>query len=258
MNVEINNLCFSYGAHEVLRDVSFTAREGEVTALLGPNGVGKSTLFHCVLGLLRGYEGSIRIGGADVRDMPARALAKLAAHIPQNHRVVFHYSVLDMVLMGTAHQVGVFAAPGSPQAERALWALEEAGIARLAQNSFLKLSGGEQQLVLVARALAQQARVLLMDEPTSNLDFGNQMRVLEIVRRLAETGYTVILSSHNPQHVLHFADGIVALHGGEVIARGTPGEVMDEALLRRLYGVDVRFVATEHGRVIAPTPGGGR
>ncbi len=252
MSIEVKNLSFRYGAQEVLRDVSFTAESGRLLALLGPNGAGKSTLFRCVLGLLSGYQGKILLDGQNMKGMKANHLAQKIAYIPQTHHPVFQYSVADMVLMGTAHRVGAFGAPGEREREQAERAMRQMGIESLAEKSYMRLSGGEQQLVLIARALAQQARVLLMDEPTSNLDYGNQQLVLSSIRLLAREGYTVLMSTHNPQHALYFADTLLALSEGAVAAFGTADEALDETLLNRLYGVNVHLLSTDHGRVIFP------
>ncbi|KGF56286.1 ABC transporter ATP-binding protein [Flavonifractor plautii] len=166
--------------------------------------------------------------------------------------MVFPYTALELVLMGTNHRLGLFSAPGRRERAIALEALAELGIADYAHRSFAELSGGEQQLVLAARALAQQARLLLMDEPTSSLDFGNQVRVLERVSALTLRGYTVLLSCHNPQHAMLYAQRVVALHDGRVAADGPPDQALDEALMRKLYGVPARFVRTGDGVLIAP------
>ncbi len=252
MNIDVCGLGFSYGLHTVLQDISFSVKEGELLSVLGPNGVGKSTLFKCMLGLLAGYTGSVRAGDKDTAKIPPRELARLFAYIPQAHHPIFNYAVLDVVIMGMAHQLETIVSPGKKQITAAHAALEQVGIGSLAAKNYLNLSGGEQQLVLIARALAQQAGVLLMDEPTSNLDFGNQLLVLQEIRRLTHSGYTVIMSSHNPQHAMFFSDTILALKDGRIAAWGAPDQVMDEALLRLLYGVDVRITQTEHGRIIVP------
>ncbi len=260
MKLQVEGLSFAYGAHEVLRDVTFSARDGQLLSVLGPNGVGKSTLFRCVLGLLEGYGGMISIDGTDTRPLSAREIAHRIAYIPQTHYPAFNYSVFDMVLMGTTHSMGAFAAPGAKQRRAAETALRRMEILHLAERSYMRLSGGEQQMVLIARALAQESPILLMDEPTASLDYGNQHRVLRCVRRLAhEDGYTVVLSTHNPQHALSYADAILALHAGTVLAAGTPQEVLTEGMLRTLYGVEVRLVETPHGAAVLPLPddGGG-
>ena len=161
--LDIRDLRFSYGDRPVLQGVSLRLGVGELVFLLGANGAGKSTLFRCVLGLLPGYEGTVALRSGDTRRLSARALAREIAYIPQNHHPTFSYPVLDMVLMGTHHRLSPFSNPGPKEEAIALEALGQVGIRDLAQRDFQHLSGGEQQLVLIARALAQQARILLMD-----------------------------------------------------------------------------------------------
>ena len=250
--LEVEHLRFSFGAREVLRGVDLRAEPGELVFVLGANGAGKTTLFRCILGLLPGYQGCVRVDGCDVSSLAPRALAKKIAYIPQTSHMIFPYTALELVLMGTNRRLGLFSAPGRRERAIAMEALEELGIADYAHRSFAELSGGEQQLVLAARALAQQARLLLMDEPTSALDFGNQVRVLERVSALTLRGYTVLLSCHNPQHAMLYAQRVVALHDGLVAADGPPDQALDEALMRKLYGVPARFVRTGDGVLIAP------
>ena len=158
-------------------------------------------------------------------------------------------------MMGTTRQMGAFTMPKQQQINLSYEALERIGVAHLAERDFNRLSGGEQQLVLVARAIAQQAEILIMDEPTSALDYGNQFRVLCQVRKLADEGYAVLLSTHNPQHAVSFADRILALSNGQIAALGSPRTVMTEALMYRLYGVEVHFADTEVGCVMIPKGG---
>lgn len=252
MSIQVEQLQFAYHIKPVLKGVSFSAEAGELLAVLGPNGAGKTTLFRCILGILSGYRGSIAVDGANVRTLSARELARRVAYIPQVHGQAFSYSVLEMVLMGTAHGMSPLCAPKAAETETALAALETLGIAELAQKSFAHLSGGEQQLVLLARALAQQARTLVMDEPTASLDYGNQALVYARVRALVRDGYTVVLSTHNPQHALWYADRVLALLCGEVAAYGTPESVVDAGLLHQLYGVQVQLVRTGQETLIVP------
>ncbi|MDY5350031.1 MAG: ABC transporter ATP-binding protein [Candidatus Ventricola sp.] len=248
--IDVRNLSFSYGVSPVLCGLTFTVEEGGLTALLGCNGAGKTTLFRCMLGMLPGYGGSLTLCGREIRRYRARELAQRIAWIPQSQTPAFSYPAFDMVLMGTTGQTGLFASPGRRQRETAMEAMERLGIAHLAGRSFLHLSGGERQLVLIARALAQQARVLLMDEPCASLDFGNQSRVMAQARELAHSGYTVIMSTHHPQHVLSYADRVIALSGGRLLKSGTPDEVMDEALMCTLYGIETAFVDSPVGRIV--------
>lgn len=256
MSIRVSGLHFAYSAVPVLNGIDFSLEKGELLAVLGPNGAGKSTLFRCILGAEKAYRGSITVDGQEARTLSPRALAARIAYIPQVHAYAFPYSVEETVLMGTAHTLSPFALPGKAQQAAAKAAMEAVGIAHLAEKTAAKLSGGEQQLVLVARALAQQAKVIVMDEPTSSLDYGNQARVLERVRALADAGYGIMLSTHNPQHALWYADRVLALSKGKVAAAGEPKAVITEGLLERLYGVRASLIETETGLFI--TPGKGR
>lgn len=248
----VQNLSFQYGKQSVLRDVSFTVKQGELVFLLGANGAGKSTLFRCILGLLPQYKGELRVQGQAARSLSARTLARLISYVPQNHRPSFSYPALDMVLMGTSHALPPFASPGREEYALARQAMAQLGISQLENRDFPTLSGGEQQLVLIARALAQQGNLLLMDEPTASLDYGNQIRVLEQARELSRQGYTILLSCHNPQLALLYPDRVLALHHGSILADGKPEEVLTPELIHTLYQVEVDFTHTQNGILLAP------
>ncbi|MBQ8851185.1 MAG: ABC transporter ATP-binding protein [Oscillibacter sp.] len=249
--IEVRGLSVSYGDRKVLQNVSFSLRKGEFLSVLGPNGAGKSTLFRCLLGSL-GYSGSITVEGKDLRALPPRRRAEKLAYIPQSHRPTFGYSVLDTALMGTTRHLSPFLSPGKEQVAAAREALRRVGAGHLEEREFSRLSGGEQQLVLIARAIAQGSDILVMDEPTSSLDYGNQLRILELVRSLSREGYTLLLSTHDPQQALRFADRVLALEGGTVAAEGETHAALTPSLLRRLYGVEAVFLETEKGPVILP------
>ena len=256
MSMNVENLHFSYGEHEVLKGVSFAAEYGEFLSVLGPNGVGKSTLFRCLLGLLPASEGSVAIDGRNIRDMNAAELSRKMAYIPQSHNPVFNFSVLDMVLMGTTSQVGRFAVPGKEQIRLAEAALERLSISHLRDRACGNISGGERQLVLIARAIAQRAKILVMDEPSANLDFGNKLRVMKTVKSLTDDGYTVIQSTHDPEQAYFYSDKILALYGGRVLACGTPRETIQEGLISKLYGVDVEVCSMRSDDVRVCIPAG--
>ena len=239
MSLKIMDLSFSYGEREVLKNISFEANFGEFWSILGANGVGKSTLFRCILGLLTPSGGQRLLGEKNLADLSASALARHLAYIPQSHNPVFNYSVFDMVLMGTTAQTGKFSSPGKAQADLAKNALERLGILHLADRGYANLSGGERQLVLIARAIAQKAEILIMDEPSASLDFGNRLRVMQTVRNLTKEGYCVIQSTHDPEQAYLYSDKILALHDGCVLACGTPQEIFDAELISKLYGVAV-------------------
>ena len=248
MSIEVRNVSFSYGDRPVLNGVSFGASEGEMLCVLGPNGVGKSTLFNCILGILKPQGGEILLEGRHAQEFTVRELAKKIAFVPQSHAPTFNYSVFDMVLMGTTAHVGGMSSPGASEVKLAEDALERVGITHLKKRGYMQISGGERQLSLIARALAQQASLVIMDEPTANLDYGNQLRILIRVKELVKSEkLTVIQSTHNPDHVFLFADRVLALIDGQVAALGTPEEAVTEKLIEALYGVKVRLDKIEGG-----------
>jgi iron complex transport system ATP-binding protein len=252
--LEVQRLDFAYGERQILKDIAFSLKKGELLAVVGPNGVGKSTLFRCILGLERRYSGGILLDNEDIKRKSPRAMAKTIAYVPQTHYPSFNYSVMDMVLMGTAAQGREWAGPDARQRRNAAEAMERLGITAFCGRDFARLSGGERQLVLIARALAQQARLLVMDEPTANLDYGNQIRVLLQVKGLSAQGYSVIMSTHNPEHAFLFADRVLALNKGVIAAAGPPSEVLTVDLIRALYGVEVRLSRDSEGRTICTPP----
>ena len=243
MSIEVKNLSFSYGEKNILENISFSVEKGTFVSVLGPNGAGKSTLFRCILGLLPDYSGEVLINNKNRKRFSVREASKQIAYIPQSSHCVFYYSVLDIVLMGRTSHTAVLRNPGREDERLCLNALERVGIGHLKDHCFHKLSGGEQQLVLIARALAQDAPVLLLDEPTANLDFGNQLLVLKQAKQLAQEGYTVIQTTHNPEQSYLFSDRILALQGGRLIADGKPSEVLTDGLMKQLYHADVKVVS---------------
>ena len=249
MRFQTEDLFFSYGEHEVLRGISFSADGGEFLSVLGPNGVGKSTLFRCILGLLTPTKGRTLIDGKETTEMRPVELAKRIAYIPQSHSPVFNYSVRDMILMGTISQVSRFASPGQEQVRQAEEAMERLGICDLAGKGYQNISGGERQMVLIARALAQKARILIMDEPSSSLDFGNRIRVMQTVKSLTREGYTVIQSTHDPDQAYFYSDRILALHKGTVLACGDPGKVLCSTVISELYGTEVEVYSLREDRI---------
>lgn len=249
MRVEVERLSFAYEEKPVLTDVSFTAGEGQFLSILGPNGAGKSTLFRCILGLQTRYTGTVRIEGSDTRRLSPRKMAGLIAYIPQTSRPTFNYSVFDIVLMGASRSLSPFGAPRRADNERCEWALEKTGISHLSQRCFHRLSGGEQRLVMIARALTQNAPILMMDEPTANLDYGNQLLVMRRAKALTREGYTVIQSTHAPEQSYLFSDRILALSGGRIIKDGPPAEVLTAETVEALYGVEIQVLSLDNDRM---------
>lgn len=249
MSMIVENLSFSYGTHDVLKSVSFRAEYGEFLSVLGPNGVGKSTLFRCMLGILPPTQGRTMIGERDISEMPAAELSRNIAYIPQSHSPVFNFSVLDIVLMGTTAQLGKFSSPGKEQRAQAAEMLERLNIADIQNRGYRSISGGERQLVLIARAMAQKAKILIMDEPSSSLDFGNRIRVMDTIKGLTRQGYCVIQSTHDPEQAYQYSDKILALYGGKVLAWGKPEETVCDTVMSKLYGVDVEVCSLRDDRI---------
>ena len=254
MRLRVDDLHFSYGNHEVLKGISFHVENTGFVSLLGPNGAGKSTLFRCMLGLLTPASGSVHICGRDIRNMPASELSHRVAYIPQSHSPVFNFSVFDMVLMGTTSQLSPFATPGREQREIAEAAMERVGIAHLRDRGCGNISGGERQLALIARAIAQQAKILVMDEPSASLDYGNKLRVMEMVKKLTSDGYTVIQSTHDPDQAYLYSDQILALYDGKILADGTPRDTISSDLISKLYSVDVQVCSMHEDGVRVCVP----
>ena len=253
--LEVESLSYGYPGHPVGHGISFTVAAGEVLCVLGRNGEGKSTLFKTVLGLLPPRAGTLRVDGEPVVGWNPRRRALNFGYVPQNSGGTFPFTVAELVLMGrTAHR-GPFAAPSAADREAAREAIALLGIAHLAEREWLHVSGGERQLALVARALAQNPRILVLDEPTASLDFGNQVRVLDAVRGLAEArALSVLLSTHHPEQAFACADRVAVLAGGELLRIGLPAEVVTPETLRACYAVDVAVlpVADDRYRVCVP------
>ena len=239
MRLEVKDLSFSYGDNKVLDNVSFSSSGGEAIAVLGPNGVGKSTFFKCILGFLPIGKGKIEIEGKDVSIMKGKELSKYIAYIPQSSSPVFNHTVLDSVAMGMNNQIGLFSAPGEKEREKAAAALDRLGILKLKDRGCLNISGGERQLMLIARAMVQDARIIVMDEPTSSLDYGNSYRVMETIMSLSKDGYTILFSTHDPDAAMRYSDRVIAFYKGEIIRDGKPSTVLNTDVLSTLYSINV-------------------
>jgi iron complex transport system ATP-binding protein len=239
MRFELRALAMGYGRREVGRDISLSLGGGEVLALLGPNGAGKTTLFKTMLGLLPVRAGEVLLDGKPISAWSRRDRAVRIAYVPQAHETMFPFAVRDVVLMGRTAHIAPFGMPGQRDMEIAEAAMDSIGISKLADATYTEISGGERQLVLIARALAQQAQIIVMDEPASSLDYGNQMRLLARIRQLAKDGLSIVLSTHNPDHTFLIADRVALLKDGMLYKTGTPQDVLTPELMRNVYGIDV-------------------
>ena len=248
--IRVENLSIGYSGVRVGTNISLTVDSGSVLCLLGPNGSGKTTLFKTMLGLIPAQGGRVLLEQRSLDELNRSQIARRIAYVPQAHNAPFAFEVLEVVLMGRTAQLGVFAQPGESDRKAARTALSRLNIEDLAKADYTQLSGGQRQLVLIARALAQETPVLVMDEPTASLDFGNQVRVLEEIAGLAHSGLTVILSTHDPDHAFAVGTQVALLHNGQIQTCGSPVEVLTSQTLGAVYGVDVRVDTLVDGKTV--------
>ncbi len=242
--LRVREASFAYpGGRPVLHEIDVTVEAGRIACVLGPNGCGKSTLLKCIAGMLRPHSGSIEVDGQSIDKMPRHMVARLVGYIPQEHVLSFPYTVEQVVVMGRAPYLRAYSAPNAGDHAVAEAAMERVGIAGLRHRRYTEISGGERQLALIARVLAQEPRLLLLDEPASHLDFKNQACILDLVRSCAQAGMAVVMTSHFPNHALAVATDIHLMKGGRLIAQGPTQEVINEANLSALYDVPVRIYA---------------
>lgn len=249
MSLEAAALAYGYRERMIGRDIALSLARGEVLALLGPNGSGKTTLLKTLLGLLPARGGSLTLDGAPLAALSPPERARALGYVPQAHAGTFAFTVLSVVLMGRSAHGGLFAAPSARDHAVAHAMLERLGIDRLAQRPYTLISGGERQLVLIARALAQEPAYVILDEPTASLDFGNQGRVMREIRRLAAEGLGVLFTTHDPNQALRHADRVMMIRDGLALASGGANELLTPERLQQLYGVAIESVTDRDGRV---------
>ena len=242
MLLEIEEARGGYGGGDVVKGVSCSADAGEVLCLVGPNGCGKTTLFRLLLGVLPITGGAARIDGRDIRTLSPRELANLIAYIPQYHTPIYAHTVLDMVVMGRAAHFSAFDTPRPVDREAAFAALERMNAAHLANEKYTALSGGQRQLVLLARAICQSAKVFVLDEPAANLDYANQQLLMEVVADLARQGYCVVMSTHSPEHPASIGHKALLMRQGRVAAFGPPEAVITPENLEAVYGIEIDVI----------------
>ena len=249
LRVENGGFAYPHGP-DIFRDVSFELCQGEILAILGPNGAGKTTLLRCIIGLLRWREGRALLDGEDVRAIPARRLWQKMAYVPQARSASSPYTVFQTVLLGRSSRMGTFRAPRQADEEAARAAMDQLHISHLSDKPCSELSGGEKQMVLIARALAARPELLIFDEPESNLDFRNQLIVLDTMTELARQGMACIFNTHYPAHALQRAHKSLLL--GDQPVYGPTGGVVTEDNIRRAFGVNAVIGGVEIRESILP------
>lgn len=253
MRLSVENVTAGYGNKVVVRDISLTLESGEVLCLLGANGSGKTTLFKAILGLLRPSSGRICVDGNDIAQFSRKAMACALGYVPQAHTPPFAFKVRDVVLMARSSHLGMFASPARHDVAIAEAALERLNILRLADELYTEISGGERQLVLIARALAQESQILVLDEPTSSLDFGNQTRLLRHIKELAASGLGLLMTTHVPDQAFLCASRVALLKQGQMLAMDKPELALTRECLQEAYGTPLRIVEPEPNlRMVVP------
>ncbi len=258
MIYEVNSITFKYPDSErkVLDGASLSLDKGDILCILGPNGAGKTTLLNCMAGLLKPESGDIVLQGRKLKDMSEREVAKMVAFVPQLHTPAFDYSCVDFVLMGRAPQIGVFSRPSKDEENICRQVLADMGIEHLADKSYMEISGGERQQLLIARAIVQEPEVVLFDEPTAHLDYGNQHRVLEKIKKMAADGYSIVITTHNPDHALLLGDKAAIVGRDGHIVQGNSSDILTEELLTEVYGIDLKIQYLDAiGRTACLVPG---
>jgi iron complex transport system ATP-binding protein len=249
--LELVEVSCGYGKKTVLEGLSFSVGRGEIVSILGANGIGKTTLFKSILGHIGLLSGQIMIDGRDISRMNHAERAKRIAYVPQAHIPPFPFQVKDVVVMGRTAHIKAFSKPSRTDFEIAAKALSLVNMFDLKDKVYTEISGGERQLVLIARAIAQEADTLIMDEPLANLDFGNQSRTLSQLRRLSELGFSVIYTTHNPEHAFQCSDKVLAIKGKGKYELGRAEEVITGRLLQEIYHIqtEIREVSLSSRKV---------
>ncbi|SMC83035.1 ABC transporter ATP-binding protein [Primorskyibacter flagellatus] len=252
--LKAQSLSIGYGKTRIGSGLELTVQSGDILCLLGPNGCGKTTLFRTLLGLLPALSGTVMLGGKPITAQTRAEIAHQVAYVPQAHAPPFPFEALEVVLMGRTARLGLFGQPGRNDRAIARNAMDRLGIGGLAHRDYSRLSGGQRQLVLIARALAQEAPLIVMDEPTASLDFGNQAQVLAqiagLVQDVATRGCAVILSTHNPDQAFALNAQVLLMKDGVRQAQGSAHEVLTDASLSNVYGIPVSVETTSSGRKV--------
>ncbi len=255
--IRIENLVFKYDERLVLNAVDLSVNKGQILCLLGPNGSGKTTLLKCLLGVHKALSGSIFVNAHRLESYSHKALAAQVSYVPQKQNATFPFKVVDMVVMGRTCHLNNLSSPQKSDYKLAEEALDYVGIVHLKDQPYTEISGGEAQLVMIARALAQGSPCIVLDEPTAHLDFHNELVILETIRNLVKAGHTVIMATHYPNHAFYFENHdvdtkVVFLQDGEVKFLGRPNDVLNEENLEKIYKIESKILRHENMKHVIP------
>lgn len=254
MAIEISELSAGYGGRTIIKNVSIKIKKGRICSLLGRNGSGKTTLLRCINGFIKPKQGQIKVEEQDVYSCSKQELARIISLVPQKTHSAFSFSVLDMVLMGEASRLSYWGSPKKDAYERATQACKDVGIDHIITRCFNDLSGGEQQLVLIARTIMQNAPIMLLDEPISHLDFSNQHKVMSMIRQIVKSkNVTVLVTLHDPNIAFYYSDDVVMMEDGRVLNYGAVEDTFVDTNLCKLYGKMIKTDYTTEGlKVVVP------
>ena len=243
MILQVKDLSFKYNnSRTIFHDVNFGLDKGEVLSILGTNGAGKSTLLNCIANLYRPASGNILLNGKSMKEMTMREVARVIGYVPQIHTPAYAYTVREFTVMGRTPYIGTFAKPSKEDYRIADEALDRMGISHLRDKAYTEISGGERQQVTIARALTQQPQIILLDEPTAHLDYGNQYRVVQMIKELASEGYALIMTTHNPEHAVILDGKVAILDRKGVLGVGQAADTLNGETLSKLYGLNIKTV----------------
>lgn len=248
--IKFRDITVAYGKNTILKNINLDIHQGEITTLLGPNGSGKTTLMSTLNGLIKPVSGSITVDNKDILKMKPKELAKIVATVPQFHNASFDFKVFDMVLSGRSPYIEYM--PKQTDREKAMYAIQRVGIEHLKDKEYTKISGGERQLVMIARAVAQESKIIVLDEPTSYLDLKNQIKVLNLVKEInKEKGTTCIMTLHEPNYALTYSHKVILVYKGEV-RLGNPEEIVNTENIKVVYEIACDIVEHKKYKYVLP------
>ena len=246
----VENLSFSYEKKEILHKISFELKQGDLLGLMGSNGSGKTTLIKSLMGFLKANYSRYLIFDKEFKKLNISQISKLISYVPQASNLPFNYTLFEVVLMGKSpHFGGVFGC-SKDDINAVNQAMELVGISQFKDRNFSHLSGGQKQLVLIARAIVQDCPIMILDEPTSALDFHNQILIWKVMHSLSKNGKTIIICSHEPNHIFWFASKVLAIKDGKTLAFGKSSQTINEILLENIYGSNYKIGSLANQKII--------